>query len=52
MRSIQFLLALHLAALAGCGGGGDAYSPPLVAANPKECIALQKPDGAQASCPD
>lgn len=41
-------------ALAACGGGGDAYVPAAPVAptpNPKECIALQKVDGAAATCP-
>lgn len=61
MRTILFLLACTQAALVvlvaiavtGCGGGGDAYTPVVVAAepDPKACaVALVKLDGGQASC--
>ncbi|VTU25181.1 hypothetical protein H4CHR_01543 [Variovorax sp. PBS-H4] len=58
MRTIPFLIACHLAALAvlalpGCGGGGDAYTPVVVAPveDPKACsVALVKLDGGPVAC--
>lgn len=58
MKTILTLLACHLAALAvlalpGCGGGGDAYMPVVVAPaeDPKACsVALVKLDGGPAAC--
>lgn len=47
---IAWMLVVFTAlAFAACGGGGgDAYTPAVIN---KDCAALQKVDGSQASCP-